>query len=226
MYRQSTENLTKHRLDILKSVKPAGAGVEKEPTLEEVGAYMRYVLNDLAKEVEAEGMKQHVRSEMAHWEQVPWPKEIQEINPGQSPSAPPVGSAGGARDILPEQTEDQATTTTKDQAVTLDHSVEDLKGLSREQSVSQLPSPRPGKLYREMVEEAGTKIVLEPQLSAEQVVELEEKIGEGLLEEVVEQGWLELECVKTLAEDKAWEPLAVVPEEGQWEGFRGPSAAS
>ncbi|CUS07284.1 unnamed protein product [Tuber aestivum] len=59
----------------------------------------------------------------------------------------------------------------------------------------------------------------EPPLYAEQVTELEEKIGAGLIEEVLEQGWNELNLVKEIEEAKAWESLEVQPEEGQWVGF-------
>ncbi|RPA90875.1 hypothetical protein L873DRAFT_1820353 [Choiromyces venosus 120613-1] len=59
----------------------------------------------------------------------------------------------------------------------------------------------------------------EPPLFAEQVIELEEKIGAGLLEEVLEQGWNELNLVKEMKEAKVWETLEVQPEEGQWVGF-------
>ncbi|KAG0633501.1 ETC complex I subunit conserved region-domain-containing protein [Tuber brumale] len=59
----------------------------------------------------------------------------------------------------------------------------------------------------------------EPPLHAEQVAELEEKIGAGLIEEVLEQGWNELNLVKEMEEAKVWEPLEVQPEEGQWVGF-------
>ena len=59
----------------------------------------------------------------------------------------------------------------------------------------------------------------EPPLYAEQITELEEKIGAGLIEEVLEQGWNELNLVKEMEKAKVWEPLEVQPEEGQWAGF-------
>lgn len=62
-------------------------------------------------------------------------------------------------------------------------------------------------------------IVLEPQLSAEQVLEVEDKIKDGLIEDVVESGWNELECAKAMMEARVWEPLEEVPVKGQWEGF-------
>ena len=71
------------------------------------------------------------------------------------------------------------------------------------------------------------RIELEPQLQAEQIEEIEAKINEGLIEEVIETGFRELECVKVMREDKVWEPLAVVPDEAQWVQFeRTPSAGA
>jgi len=74
-----------------------------------------------------------------------------------------------------------------------------------------------------LVRQRGTEIELEPQLSAEQVAEIEHRIGEGLLEQVIEEGWAELQCAEAMRDDRVWEPLAVVPEEGQWVGFERPA---
>lgn len=60
---------------------------------------------------------------------------------------------------------------------------------------------------------------LEPQLTEEQVSELEEKFGSGLIEEVIDQGWAELKLVGDMEEAKVWEDLEIVPQEGQWVGF-------
>lgn len=60
---------------------------------------------------------------------------------------------------------------------------------------------------------------VEPQLTEEQVSGLEEKFGGGLIEEVIDQGWAELNLVEDMHAAKVWEELEVVPEEGQWVGF-------
>ncbi|KAF7633087.1 hypothetical protein Mgra_00007516 [Meloidogyne graminicola] len=45
---------------------------------------------------------------------------------------------------------------------------------------------------------------------------LEEKIGMGQIEEVIEQARNELETARTLVYFKAWEPLVEAPDEYQW----------
>ncbi|KAI5807851.1 hypothetical protein DFH27DRAFT_542819 [Peziza echinospora] len=56
----------------------------------------------------------------------------------------------------------------------------------------------------------------EPALTAEQIVELEGKIGAGLLEEVIAQGVAELKLVQEMLAAKPWEDLIEQPVEGQW----------
>ncbi|KAL2127188.1 hypothetical protein VTI74DRAFT_11122 [Chaetomium olivicolor] len=59
----------------------------------------------------------------------------------------------------------------------------------------------------------------EPQLTADQISELENKIGAGLIEEVIEVAEGELKLVDTMIQAKAWEPLEEQPAEGQWVYF-------
>ncbi|KAK0735913.1 ETC complex I subunit conserved region-domain-containing protein [Apiosordaria backusii] len=59
----------------------------------------------------------------------------------------------------------------------------------------------------------------EPQLTAEQISELENKIGAGLIEEVIQVAEGELKLVDTMIESKVWEPLEEPPAEGQWVAF-------
>ncbi|RDL33628.1 NADH-ubiquinone oxidoreductase 29.9 kDa subunit [Venustampulla echinocandica] len=74
--------------------------------------------------------------------------------------------------------------------------------------------------------EAGTeKIELPPQprLTAQQVSEMENQIGAGLIEEVIEVAEGELKLVDVMLKAKVWEDLVEKPVEGQWEYFmRGP----
>lgn len=159
IYRQSTENLTKARLEAVRSVTPHGlaefqakAGTA-ESDIRNVAVYMRQALNHHLANTEHQGNKNYVAEELKHWGNIPIPANV------------------------------------------------DTKF------------------------EAETGIELEPQLQAEQVEELENKIGEGLIEEVIEEGWGELKCVEVMKEDAVWEPLAVVPEEGQWVQFERIPAA-
>jgi|UniRef100_A0AC35G9A0 NADH dehydrogenase (ubiquinone) 1 alpha subcomplex subunit 5 len=45
---------------------------------------------------------------------------------------------------------------------------------------------------------------------------LEEKIGMGQIEEVIEQAQAELETTRAIIESKAWEPLIEAPAQNQW----------
>ncbi|KAF3767861.1 hypothetical protein M406DRAFT_328916 [Cryphonectria parasitica EP155] len=59
----------------------------------------------------------------------------------------------------------------------------------------------------------------EPKLTAAQVEELENKIGAGLIEEVIQVAEGELRLVDTMVEAKVWESLEEKPREGQWVYF-------
>ncbi|KAK4126356.1 hypothetical protein N657DRAFT_567484 [Parathielavia appendiculata] len=59
----------------------------------------------------------------------------------------------------------------------------------------------------------------EPQLTADQISELETKIGAGLIEEVIQVAEGELTLVDTMIQAKVWEPLEEQPAEGQWTYF-------
>jgi NADH dehydrogenase (ubiquinone) 1 alpha subcomplex subunit 5 len=194
VYRQSTENLTKARLDIISSIKPASYetyasaraqnGLPEQPALRDVGKYMHRILSELEKKSTHEGNKYYVRCEMKRW----------------GPILAEAAEGSGA--VLPDQTIDQASSTTS-------------------QANFNAATPRAGQTLNESQIAAEDEDIplLEPQLSAEQVEQIEEKIGEGLIEEIIEEGWAELECAKVMLEDKVWEPLAEVPEEGQWVAF-------
>ncbi|KAJ9194928.1 hypothetical protein DTO164E3_7132 [Paecilomyces variotii] len=66
----------------------------------------------------------------------------------------------------------------------------------------------------------------EPALEAEQVSEIEKKIGAGLIEEVIQVAEGELKLVDELAKAKVWEELEEKPKPGQWEYFARTSDAS
>ncbi|KAJ8108862.1 hypothetical protein ONZ43_g6297 [Nemania bipapillata] len=59
----------------------------------------------------------------------------------------------------------------------------------------------------------------EPQMTADQVEEIENKIGAGLIEEVVQMAESELKLVDVMYEAKVWESLEEQPPAGQWEYF-------
>ncbi|KFZ02966.1 hypothetical protein V502_11351 [Pseudogymnoascus sp. VKM F-4520 (FW-2644)] len=59
----------------------------------------------------------------------------------------------------------------------------------------------------------------EPSLTAEQIGEIEDKIGAGLIEEVIDVAQGELNLVDTMEKSKIWEDLEEKPVEGQWVYF-------
>ncbi|KAF3397032.1 hypothetical protein DPV78_007536 [Talaromyces pinophilus] len=59
----------------------------------------------------------------------------------------------------------------------------------------------------------------EPSLEAEQIAEIENKIGAGLIEEVIQVAEGELSLVDELAKAQVWEELAEKPKPGQWTYF-------
>jgi len=59
-----------------------------------------------------------------------------------------------------------------------------------------------------------------PPLEANHVSEIEEKIGAGLIEEVIQVAEGELKLVDQMLESKVWEDLAEKPAAGQWEYFQ------
>ncbi|KAI1852456.1 hypothetical protein JX266_002634 [Neoarthrinium moseri] len=64
----------------------------------------------------------------------------------------------------------------------------------------------------------------EPQITADQVEEIEQKIGAGLIEEVVQMAESELKLVDVMLQSKPWEELEEKPAEGQWTYFDRTSA--
>ncbi|KAK7415617.1 hypothetical protein QQX98_005761 [Neonectria punicea] len=59
----------------------------------------------------------------------------------------------------------------------------------------------------------------EPQLTADQISELENKIGAGLIEEVIQVAEGELGLIDTMDKSKVWEDLEEKPVDGQWTYF-------
>ncbi|OTA94449.1 hypothetical protein M434DRAFT_394715 [Hypoxylon sp. CO27-5] len=76
-------------------------------------------------------------------------------------------------------------------------------------------------LFRKPLDNPGDKIEweTEPQLTADQIEEIESKIGGGLIEEVVQRAESELRLVDIMYEHKVWEDLEEKPAEGQWTYF-------
>ncbi|KAI1322933.1 ETC complex I subunit conserved region-domain-containing protein [Xylariaceae sp. FL0255] len=100
----------------------------------------------------------------------------------------------------------------------LDAGTEDREGL---RGPEERESASFGAMLDAVPIEVPTKIVWEsePQLTADQVEEIENKIGAGLIEEVVQMAESELKLIDVMYENKVWESLEETPVEGQWEYF-------
>ncbi|KAI9678362.1 MAG: hypothetical protein M1817_006309 [Caeruleum heppii] len=59
----------------------------------------------------------------------------------------------------------------------------------------------------------------EPPLEAQQISDLEQQIGAGLIEEVIQVAEGELQLVDTMAQAQVWEELQEKPTSGQWTYF-------
>ncbi|KKA26375.1 hypothetical protein TD95_001415 [Thielaviopsis punctulata] len=59
----------------------------------------------------------------------------------------------------------------------------------------------------------------EPLLTADQIAELENQIGSGLIEEVIQVAEGELKAIDVMEQAKVWEDLEEKPAEGQWTYF-------
>ncbi|KAL8719815.1 MAG: hypothetical protein Q9225_003218 [Loekoesia sp. 1 TL-2023] len=59
----------------------------------------------------------------------------------------------------------------------------------------------------------------EPPLEASQIAEIEDKIGGGLIEEVIQVAEGENKLVDTMLESRSWEELEEKPPKGQWDYF-------
>ncbi|KAL5614434.1 hypothetical protein BROUX41_004539 [Berkeleyomyces rouxiae] len=73
---------------------------------------------------------------------------------------------------------------------------------------------------RRVVDKATTvELEPEPLLTADQIAELENQIGAGLIEEIIQVAEGELKALDILEQAKVWENLEEQPAEGQWTYF-------
>lgn len=221
VYRQSTENLTRHRLAIVESVKPEGweefqarLKVEKERLglqnndtafeLKVIGKQFREVARGVVTQNPV--MKEFLQKELDRWEMGPAPEDTPQTVGAALPT-PKVyieDPSGGGE--IPDMVRSEAL---EEEHPTLEVYIQDPAGSGE----------IPPDIARSVALEGVPLLPEEPPLYAEQVTELEEKLGAGLIEEVIDQGWMELTLVKEMEEAKIWEPLETQPEEGQWVGF-------
>uniref|UniRef100_A0AC34QHM8 Uncharacterized protein n=1 Tax=Panagrolaimus sp. JU765 TaxID=591449 RepID=A0AC34QHM8_9BILA len=79
-------------------------------------------------------------------------------------------------------------------------------------SLQQIPATAAYRRYTEEIVSRRLQLVEnEPDIP-----KLEEKIGMGQIEEVIEQAEFELQTVRAIIDSKAWEPLVEAPQKNQW----------
>ncbi|KAK3051170.1 hypothetical protein LTR09_007566 [Extremus antarcticus] len=172
VYRQSTEALTRHRMSIIESVKPAGLSEWQQR------------VDKLVDE---------------HPEAFRRVKTITEEEYNIVYHAPPP----------------DASFKTEDEAINAGYKAKPQAEGPREQIDVM---GRGEALERDVHGEEMSKLRVEaePSLTMEQVSEVEQKIGSGLIEEVIAVAEGERDLVERMAEYKVWEDLEEKPVEGQW----------
>lgn len=93
----------------------------------------------------------------------------------------------------------------------------------REQLETALKAELAGKPLAEAPKQL--RLEPEPQPTAEQIEEIEGKIGAGLIEEVIQVAEGELKLVASMIQAKVWEDLEEKPTPGQWVYFERNSTA-
>ncbi|KAH8691301.1 putative NADH-ubiquinone oxidoreductase 299 kDa subunit [Talaromyces proteolyticus] len=175
VYRQSTEALTRHRLQIIESAKPPGfdAWLErvKKVIAENPGQFQKARLPDgtfagLQRDDSHAGRRAH------EWDGIVGPMT-------EGPNRTPEEIAQW------EAIMEEATT------------------------------PK----HESDFDEETINWESEPALEAEQIADIENKIGAGLIEEVIQVAEGELKLVDELAKSQVWEELAEKPRPGQWTYF-------
>jgi len=176
VYRQSTEALTKHRLSIVESAKPAG-----------YDEWLARVQKQISANPEA--YKDMKRQDGTY-----------------------------AHDRIPEENND-----VWDGVVTRQSALD--TGVFTESAALNR-----GRVIQEEVEIAERPerptvddLETEPPLDAAQIEEIENKIGAGLIEEILQVAEGELILVSEMAESRVWEPLEEQPAEGQWRYHERPN---
>ncbi|ETN47188.1 uncharacterized protein HMPREF1541_01379 [Cyphellophora europaea CBS 101466] len=176
VYRQSVENLTKHRLAIVEEQIPEGFEAWKERVAKQVAAspeaYSKFQNPDGSFSYSA----------LAESKPIPWDGTVSKKTAHNTVSA-------GLADAEAKAKSAQAEIDQSDK--------EDREGV--------LPT----------VDDLET----EPPLTAEQIESIENKIGAGLIEEVIVVAQNELELAGEMLQARPWDPLEEPAPPGQWKYF-------
>ncbi|KAF3482869.1 NADH-ubiquinone oxidoreductase kDa subunit [Arthroderma uncinatum] len=171
VYRKSTEALTKHRLDVVKSTKPPGF----DAWLERVKALV------------AENPEKYKAA----------------LRPDGSYAAFQLGE-----DTTPKGDELWGGDTSSEQQEGAYLSEEQMEARMKEAEAEAAKCATPDIHWES-----------EPPLEAAQISEIENKIGAGLIEEVIQVAEGELKLVDEMVKSKVWEELVEKPKPGQWTYF-------
>ncbi|CBF70447.1 hypothetical protein AN5971.2 [Aspergillus nidulans FGSC A4] len=177
-YRQATEALTRHRLQIVESTKPAG-----------YEAWLERVKKAVAAEPERFASLRLADGSYA---------AIQRDDNSDNPR----GEEWDGEKLEP---------TTEGPARTAEQQARWEKEI--EEATSSAADAKSDFHTKQM------KWENEPALDADQIAEIEKKIGAGLIEEVIQVAEGELKLVDELYKSKSWEELEEKPRPGQWTYF-------
>ncbi|RAH40516.1 complex I NDUFA5 subunit family protein [Aspergillus brunneoviolaceus CBS 621.78] len=180
VYRQSTEALTRHRLQIIESTKPPGFEAWLERVKKTVGNEPERFSSLLQANGTYAGAERLDGSDNARGEE--WDGEALEAT-----------------------TEGPARTPAEEARFT--------------QLLEEASSPKNNESDFHPEEK---KWEAEPALTAEQISEIEQQIGAGLIEEIIQVAEGELKVVDELYKSKAWEELEEKARPGQWSYFERP----
>ncbi|KZF25321.1 hypothetical protein L228DRAFT_244132 [Xylona heveae TC161] len=178
VYRQSTEALTKHRLQIVESVKPPGYETWLAKINKEMETHPEVFKSSGPQAGRSQKISHHGRTFVATELREP-PDEREEEWDGEHVGPPEL----------------EGTRTSAERA--------GQKNLAHDEY------------------EASKTVEWDPEplLEASQIAELENQIGAGLIEEVIEVAEGELKLADVIAQNRVWEDLEEKPAEGQWTYF-------
>ncbi|CAI7613336.1 hypothetical protein PCG10_004626 [Penicillium crustosum] len=179
-YRQSVEALTRHRLQVIESQKPAGFDAWLERVRKAVGSEPER----FAKVQRADGSYTHAAAQQ---------KDGSDNVRGEEWDGEGLSATTEGPHRTPQQEAEWAKIM-NEASETTDKAEHDF-------------------YHQDMKWES------EPALDADQISHVEQQIGAGLIEEIIQVAEAELKLVDELAKAKVWEELEEKPRPGQWTYF-------
>ncbi|RKF59256.1 NADH-ubiquinone oxidoreductase 29.9 kDa subunit, mitochondrial [Erysiphe neolycopersici] len=217
IYRQSTEALTKHRMEIVTSVEPAGLAEYSEKV-------KKIVKSNAWAFQDEDGDIQHVQRDSKSFI-VMKPKNIrddltEEWNGRKEEPLPLEGTRSE------EERAKESNIPDSEIVFKISKRIEELEGAppgspeadELTELWKKLPQTMENAINRK--DDSPIKLEPEPQLTVEQIEEIENRIGAGLIEEVIQVAEGELKLVEIMLKAKVWEDLEEKPSEDQWTYFQ------